>query len=171
LHTLIFLISLPKLEEDAKNGGLAVSDAMHQLAENILIALHELGGAKKQFGKSQHRNALICFTMADEMADDRYGPLQRPHAEIPTLAELPDYLNQLAVDSEAIRQYICNEPAYLNFYNTLQHYFANVHFTSLSALGCRPEPAEPYPQIRGFAPQHVLDPILWLLRLDRKSVV
>lgn len=165
LHTLIFLISLPKLEDDAKNGGLAVSDAMHQLAENILIALHELGGAKKQFGKGQQRNALICFTMADEMTYE-HGVLRRPHAEIPTLAELPDYLNQLAADSEDIRQYICDEPTYLNFYNTLAHNFANVHFTSLSALGCRPEPAEPYARIKKFAPQHVLDPILWLLRLE-----
>lgn len=157
ISTLIFLISLPRLIQEAQ-GGVRVVQQMHKLLNTIVIAIGALGLKKK-------KSIVLCFTMGDEMwegDDHRYGQLGIPmHHEIPTQADFCDYFGRFHVDSDIICQHIRED--YTPFYNALTNNFRSVLFTAISSLGSHPTDEG---MIAHLAPANIFDPLFSLLKLE-----
>jgi len=156
INTLLFLIDLPRLVEDAQEK-LPVEQRLHDLINIVYLAKEGLGGRRK-------KNIIVCFSKADLMWDKEeiFGPLamRRGH-DAPSLDELPEYFKKLSANSHAIAKFM--ERKYPTFYNDLCNNFASVFFTSLSSLGNQPVGD----RISVLAPSHIFDPVLWTLKSER----
>lgn len=166
IHTLLFVISLPLLVDQAEEDGSSEIEQMHTLLETIYNALD-------RFGQRRRKNIVVCFTMADKMWSDpeRYGPLAAKSSQaIPSEQEIPAYFVTLQKHSQQIKQHV--KEKYAPFHNLLKDFFNNIHFTSLSALGSQPvkytaeDGTEKERISHGLAPSHVLDPLLLMLQLE-----
>jgi hypothetical protein len=157
ISTLIFLVSLPRLLQEAE-AGLSVVQQMHKLLNTIVLAVGAIGLKKK-------KNILICFTMGDEMwdcDDHRYGQLGIPLThDMPCQDDLAEYFSIFHADSEIICQHI--EEDYTPFYNALTNNFRSIMFTAISSLGSHPTEEG---RIANLSPTNIFDPLFSLLKLE-----
>ncbi len=155
VNTLLFLIDLPSLITQAETGDSVVM-SMHELLNKACLAM----GAE-QLGR---KKLVIGFTKTDLMwgKEDTYGPLSKKISQtIPPVGEIQDYLDTLRSHSRSIEGYLLER--YPAFYNLCKN-FNSVCCVSLSALGSTPKDDV---KINKLAPSHVMDPILWTLKLEK----
>lgn len=155
INTLIFLINLPGLIDEAQEG-ISVVQKLHNLLNTVYLAIEELEQTNK-------KNIIICFTKADLMWDkeDIYGPLaKRSDSNMPSISEVSDYFDETKQHSEYISEYIYKH--YERFHTTLYNNFNSVYFTSLAPLGTQPEDNK----MSILAPSRIFDPMLLTLRLE-----
>jgi hypothetical protein len=157
VNTLVFLISLPRVLDEARNRMSAVQQ-LHKLLNTIVLAIGKIGQKNK-------KDLVICFTMGDEMwdcADNRYGQLSIPiQHDIPTLDDVAGYFSELANDSDLLGQHI--QETFTPFYNAIANNFRSVRFITISALGNQPTEAG---EIMHLMPANVFDPFLALLQCE-----
>lgn len=158
ISTLIFLVSLPRLLQDAEAGTMSVVQQLHKLLNTIVIAIGAIGLRKK-------KNIVICFTMGDEMwecNDHRYGQLGIPiHHDMPAQDDFSEYFSRFQLDSDIICQHIRED--YTPFYNALANNFKSCSFTAISSLGSHPTDEG---MIAHLSPANIFDPLFSLLKLE-----
>ena len=156
INTLVFLIYLPALIQEAQEGD--------SVTAKLQILLNTVYNAMKNLGQLKKKNLLICFTKADLMWEkkDIFGPLAKKiNRDIPSAHGLSDYFERLRHYSDEIGKYVYERHPV--FYNALTDHFRSVFFTSLSSLGCQPrDDIIPF-----LAPAHVWDPVLYILKLEK----
>jgi GTPase SAR1 family protein len=155
-NPLILLIDLPILIEESQGEGPSAQGSLHTLVNNINIALEGIGKAQK--------DVVISFTKSDRMwgKQDVYGPLaERLDSRIPTIEELPKYLDQLDMYSQQVGHYI--EAKYGAFHNVVANNFRNVCYTATSSLGSEPIGD----RVQTVSPNRVFDPLFWTLRFSK----
>ena len=157
VKTLVFLISLPRIQDAAQTRISAVQQ-LHKLLNTIVLAIGKIGQQKK-------KDLLVCFTMGDEMwncRDNRYGQLSIPiQHEIPTAEDIAGFFSEFHNDSDLLSQHI--RESFTPFFNAIENNFRSVRFTTISALGNQPTETG---EITHLTPTNIFDPFLALLQCE-----
>ncbi len=127
---------------------------LQALITTVKNALEELGSSL------EHKNAIICFTKADEIwGKENFGPLSEKD-KLP-IDDLNEYYINMIERAKKIEDYLSKNSSYDDFYRSVMA-FGGYFFISCSSVGGRVDHKTNTFDV--FNPYRVIDPLLWLIK-------